>query len=126
MPTSASVKRRLDPHRPAAARSELLLRRYHCRRAAADREMLVRRYLPLARSCAGRYARPSAPYEDLAQVASLALLKAIDRYDPDRGTSFYAFATPTIVGEIKRYFRDAVWTVHVPRAAKERSLDVDR
>jgi RNA polymerase sigma-B factor len=88
--------------------------------------MLVRRFLPLARTCARRYASPSAPYEDLAQVASLGLVNAIDRFDPNRGTSFQAFATPTIVGEIKRYFRDAVWTVHVARAAKERALKVDR
>lgn len=102
------------------------MQRYHRDRGDADRAELVRRFLPLARSLARRYASPSAPYEDLAQVASLALVKAIDRFDPERGTSFRAFATPTILGEMKRYFRDSVWTVHVTRAAKERALAVDR
>src|SRR5262249_44814103 len=126
MPTSAAVRRHPEADSAIAPPSEVLLRRYHSRRDLADRELLVRRFLPLARTLARRYASPSAPYEDLAQVASMALLKAIDRFDPERGTSFRAYATPTILGEMKRYFRDSVWTVHVTRAAKERALAVDR
>jgi RNA polymerase sigma-B factor len=127
MPTSVTVKHPAGELRDAGlSSSEALLRRYHRDGGASDRDELVRRFIPLARSLARRYASPSAPYEDLAQVASLALVKAVDRFDPERGTSFRAYATPTILGEMKRYFRDSVWTVHVTRAAKERALAVDR
>jgi RNA polymerase sigma-B factor len=97
-----------------------------CRRDndLAAREAIVVRYLPLARRLARRYARSSEPFDDLVQVASLALVKAIDRFDPDRGNGFPAFAIPTIVGELRRYFRDCAWSVHVPRGAQERALTV--
>ena len=88
------------------------------------REALVRLYMPLARSLARRYGRSSEPFEDLLQVASLGLLKALDRYDPDRGFPFKAFAVPTVLGEMRRYFRDSGWAVHVPRSVQERSLKV--
>jgi RNA polymerase sigma-B factor len=88
------------------------------------RERLVERYMPLARQLARRYMRSSQPFEDLAQVASLGLLLAIDRFDVERGRPFEAFAVPTILGELRRYFRDAGWTLHVPRAAKERAVEV--
>ncbi len=87
-------------------------------------ELLMERYMPLARSLARRYGRTSEPFEDLLQVAALGLVKAIDRYEPERGHSFAAFAVPTILGEMRRYFRDAGWAIHVPRAAKERALVV--
>jgi RNA polymerase sigma-B factor len=90
----------------------------------AARELLVLRYLPLARGLARRYGRSSEPFEDLLQVASVGLLKALDRYDADRGPSFASFAVPTILGEMRRYFRDSGWAVHVPRGAQERALKV--
>jgi RNA polymerase sigma-B factor len=88
------------------------------------REQLVERYMPLARRLARRYMRTSEPLEDILQVASVGLLHAIDRFDVERGRSFTAFAVPTILGEVRRYFRDAGWALHVPRAAKERALEV--
>jgi RNA polymerase sigma-B factor len=90
----------------------------------AAREALVRRFMPLARSLARRYDRSSEPFEDLLQVASLGLLKALDRFDPERGHPFASFAVPTILGEMRRHFRDAGWSVHVPRGSQERALKV--
>lgn len=89
------------------------------------REELVQRFLPLARRLASRYRSPHDPYEDLIQVASVGLLGAIDRFDPDRGIAFPAFAIPTILGELKRHFRQTAWAVHVPRGAQEMALRVD-
>ncbi len=88
------------------------------------REELVERFIPLARSLARRYGRSAEPFEDLLQVASLGLLKALDRFDPERGYAFPSFATPTILGEMRRYFRDCGWAVHMPRGAQERALRV--
>jgi RNA polymerase sigma-B factor len=95
--------------------AEQLWRRFSTHRDQAARAALVELYMPVARRMAGRYAGVSEPYDDLLQVASLALLNAIDRFDPARGTPFIGFAKPTIMGELKRHFRDKVWTVRVPR-----------
>ncbi len=93
---------------------------------ARDRHLLIERFLPLARSLALRYRRSGEPLDDLLQVASLGLIKAIDRFDLDRGIPFSSFAVPTILGEIKRYFRDRTWAVNVPHNLQELSLRVDR
>jgi RNA polymerase sigma-B factor len=90
------------------------------------RERLVTRFLPLARQLARRYGAAGEPIDDLIQVASVGLVKAIDRYELDRGTAFSSFAVPTILGEIKRHFRDAGWTVRVPRSIQERRIKVNR
>jgi RNA polymerase sigma-B factor len=91
----------------------------------ATREELVQRYLPLARHLARRY-KGRGEIDDLNQVAAFALLKAIDRFDPDRGLAFSSFAVPTILGELKRYFRDHGWVVRVPRDVQELKLRLDR
>jgi RNA polymerase sigma-B factor len=89
------------------------------------RAALIERFLPLARSLAGRYHRGGEPLEDLVQVASVALVKAIDRFDPGRDCAFTSFAVPTISGELKRHFRDHSWTVRPPRDIQELALRVD-
>jgi RNA polymerase sigma-B factor len=108
----------------AVDRQRELFRRWQCDGDGAAREALVRMHMPLARGLARRYGRSSEPFEDLLQVASLGLLKALDRYDADRGHPFASFAVPTILGEMRRYFRDSGWAVHVPRGSQERALKV--
>jgi RNA polymerase sigma-B factor len=103
-----------------------LLAAYHRDGDVAAREALVQRFLPLARQLARRYQRGSEPLDDLVQVASLGLLKAIDRFEPDRPTAFSSFAVPTILGELKRHFRDKGWSVRVPRDLQELAVRVER
>jgi RNA polymerase sigma-B factor len=90
------------------------------------RTELIERHLPLARRLASRYRYTPQPLEDLVQVASLALVKAVDAFDPTRGAAFSTFAVPTIVGELKRHMRETAWVVRVPRALQERTLAVER
>ena len=96
-----------------------LFHRFHEHHAVRDRDELIERYLPLARNLARRYAGSNEPYDDLVQVASLGLVKAVERFDPTRGFAFTSFAVPTILGELKRYFRDSAWALHVDRSAQE-------
>ena len=105
---------------PRTQDSSELLRRFAEHRSQADRAELIRRFRPLARKLALRYARGSEPIDDLEQVALLGLLKALDRYQPDKGFAFTSFAVPTILGELKRSFRDTAWSAHVPRSVQER------
>lgn len=102
-----------------------LFERWQQRHDVTAREELVRRHMPLARTLALRYQRSGQPLEDLVQVANLALLKAIDRFDIDRGPRFASFAVPNILGELRRYFRDSTWTIHVSRGVQENALKVD-
>lgn len=94
--------------------------------ASEAREALVSRFLPFARKLALRYSYTDEPIDDLVQVASLGLLNAIDRFEPGRGTKFTSFAAPTILGELKRHFRDKGWGLHVPRDLQERALALSR
>ena len=105
----------------ATVSSDELFTRWHTQRNVRARDALIERFLPLARKLARRYSGSSEPYDDLAQVASLGLVKAVERFDPTRGFAFTSFAVPTIVGELKRYFRDTAWALHVDRSAQERA-----
>ncbi|HEV2998660.1 MAG TPA: sigma-70 family RNA polymerase sigma factor, partial [Solirubrobacteraceae bacterium] len=102
-----------------------LFRRAHEDGDVRARELLVERYLPLARRLARRYQNTEGSLEDLVQVASIGLLKATDRFDPKRGIAFSSYAVPTILGELKRHFRDRTWSVRVPRELQELVLRVD-
>jgi RNA polymerase sigma-B factor len=90
------------------------------------RGRLAELHLPLVRYLAKRFSNRNIPFDDLVQVGSIGLINAIDRFDVERGISFASFAAPTIVGEIKRHFRDAGWLLHVPRRAKELQATIDR
>ena len=112
------------PVRGVDSERELFARLAHHGDARA-REALIERSLPLARSVALRYHRSHEPFEDLMQVAAVGLIKAVDRYDPARGVAFSSYAVPTILGELRRHFRDRTWAVRVPRDLQERSLRID-
>jgi RNA polymerase sigma-B factor len=96
-----------------------LLRRYHERGDLEARERLIEQYLPLVRSLARRYSYRGEMLEDLVQVGCIGLIKAIDRFDIERGVELTTYATPNIIGEIKRHFRDKGWSVRVPRGLQE-------
>jgi RNA polymerase sigma-B factor len=103
-----------------------LFHRYEDDRDPVDRAAIVERFLPLARQLAARYQRPEEPFDDVFQVACFGLVKAVDRFDVERGVAFSSYAVPTIMGEIKRHFRDRTWAVRVPRDLQELALRVDR
>jgi RNA polymerase sigma-B factor len=98
-----------------------LLRRYQTTQDLGARDELVLRYLPLVRSLAKRYSYTSEPLDDLCQVGAMALCKAIERYRAGGGSSFKAYAVPTIVGELRRHFRDTGWALHIPRSLQDRA-----
>lgn len=120
-PIRSIASRRLE-----RADTRALFARCREHRDGAAREILVHRFLPLAHEVARRYQRLDEPLDDLVQVASLGLVKAIDRFDPARGVAFSTYAVPTMVGELKRHFRDTAWLVHLPRGMNERWLAVER
>jgi RNA polymerase sigma-B factor len=103
-----------------------LLRRYASSPTPALRDELVRRFMPLARALAARYRSQTEDREDLVQVASLGLLKAIDGFDPERGRPFTAYAVPTILGELRRHFRDHVGNLRLPRGLQELTMKVEK
>jgi RNA polymerase sigma-B factor len=110
----------------SVADARQLFDRYRAANDHAARDALVERFLPLATRLARRYASGGEPLGDLVQVASIGLLKAIERFDPGRATAFSTFAVPTITGELKRHFRDKAWSVRVPRDLQELARRVDR
>ncbi len=103
-----------------------LLERYHRDGSLEAREQLIELYLPLVRSLARRYAFRGEQLEDLVQVGCIGLIKAIDRFDVDRGVELTTYATPNIIGEIKRHFRDKGWAVRVPRGLQELNVRLSR
>lgn len=103
-----------------------LLVTYHRDRDPIVRDELVKRFMPFARKLALRYVHSREPLDDLVQVASLGLLNALSRFEPGMGKKFTSYAAPTIMGELKRHFRDKGWSVHVPRELQERALAVSR
>src|SRR5687767_15440250 len=128
-PPTDAPPRPVDRSRPSRGSSDrlkeaLLFGRYGSTHDPALREQLVMTYLPLARTIARRYQSPRVPTEDLVQVATIGLMKAIDRYDPDRGVAFSSYAVPTMVGEVQRHFRDHTWGVRPPRDLQERAQRV--
>lgn len=116
--------RRAPGDRQAGTRR--LLERYHVRGDRGARDELIARFLPLARQLALRYYHGREPLEDLVQVASVGLVKAVDRFEVRRTTAFASYAVPVMLGELRRYFRDNGWALHVPRGLQERALAVDR
>jgi RNA polymerase sigma-B factor len=108
------------------AKDRDLLQRYHEQGDRAARQQLIERYMSLVRSLARRYASRGEQLDDLIQIGAIGLIKAIDRFDLDRGVELTTYATPNIIGEIKRHFRDHGWAVRVPRGLQELSIKLMR
>ena len=115
-------RRRAD----ATRREDDLFQAYAATRSPDLREELVRRFMPLAKSLALRYRRQTESLDDLVQVASLGLVKSINGFDPSLGFPFTAYAVPTILGELRRHFRDHVWNLRLPRGLQELTMKIDR
>jgi RNA polymerase sigma-B factor len=109
-----------------AENDKILLRRYHEHGDLAAREQLIEQYMSLVRSLARRYAYRGEQLDDLVQIGAIGLIKAIDRFDLDRGVELTTYATPNIIGEIKRHFRDKGWSVRVPRGLQELNVQLSR
>jgi RNA polymerase sigma-B factor len=105
---------------------KILLRRYHEDGDLRAREQLIEQYMSLVRSLARRYSYRGEQLEDLVQIGAIGLIKAIDRFDLDRGVELTTYATPNIIGEIKRHFRDKGWAVRVPRGLQELNVQLSR
>ena len=105
---------------------KILLRRYHEEGDLQAREQLIEQYMSLVRSLARRYSYRGEQLEDLVQIGAIGLIKAIDRFDLDRGVELTTYATPNIIGEIKRHFRDKGWAVRVPRGLQELNVQLSR
>src|SRR5947199_6749611 len=105
---------------------KILLRRYHVQGDLSAREQLIEQYMSLVRSLARRYAYRGEQLEDLVQIGAIGLIKAIDRFDLERGVELTTYATPNIIGEIKRHFRDRGWSVRVPRGLQELNIQLSR
>jgi RNA polymerase sigma-B factor len=105
---------------------KILLRRYHEDGDLRAREQLIEQYMSLVRSLARRYSYRGEQLEDLVQIGAIGLIKAIDRFDLDRGVELTTYATPNIIGEIKRHFRDKGWSVRVPRGLQELNVQLSR
>jgi RNA polymerase sigma-B factor len=103
-----------------------LLRRYHEQGDLQAREQLIEQYMSLVRSLARRYSYRGEQLEDLVQIGAIGLIKAIDRFDLDRGVELTTYATPNIIGEIKRHFRDKGWSVRVPRGLQELNVQLSK
>jgi RNA polymerase sigma-B factor len=104
----------------------ILLRRYHEDGDLQAREQLIEKYMSLVRSLARRYARRGEQLEDLVQIGAIGLINAVDRFDLERGVELTTYATPNIIGEIKRHFRDRGWSVRVPRGLQELNVQLSR
>lgn len=122
--THASVSPLAAEQLTRRAEGEALLAHYHRTGDTRVRDRAIEHYMPLARRLAARYHRRPEPFDDLVQVANLGLVKAVERYDPARGTRFSSFAVPTISGELRRHFRGTAWSLHVPRGVQENALRV--
>lgn len=105
---------------------DALLRAYHRDGDREARDRALVELMPFVRALASRYGGRGEPIEDLVQVGALGLIKAVDRFDVDRGVEFSSYAVPTIVGEIRRHFRDKSWAMHVPRRLKELNVRLSR
>ena len=111
---------------PTSANDKALLRRYHEHGDLQAREQLIEQYMSLVRSLARRYAYRGEQLDDLVQIGAIGLIKAIDRFDVNRGVELTTYATPNIIGEIKRHFRDKGWAVRVPRGLQELNVQLSK